>query len=71
MAVPLSFYAVRQAQDTVHPVAISSDGLHIDGDRRLAACLVAVSVLFVALSLELIRDTERPQTLRAALEEAS
>ncbi len=76
VAVPLSFYAVRQAQDTVHPVAISSDGLHIDGGIAvwLGVCLVAVSVLFVALlKLELIqRDTERRlQTLRAALEEAS
>lgn len=76
VSVPLSFYAVRQAQDTVHPVAISSDGLHIDGAIAvwLGVCLLAVTVLFVALlKLELIqRNTERRlHRLRAALEESS
>ena len=76
VTVPLSFYAVRQAREAFHPVALGSDGLHMDGGIAvwLGVCLVAVCVLFVALlKLELIqRDTARRlQKLRAALEESS
>lgn len=76
VAVPLSFYAVRQAQDAFHPVALDGDGLHMDGEMAiwLGVCLVAFSVLFVALlKLELIqRDTDRQlHRLRESLEETS
>ncbi len=76
VSVPLSFYAVRQAQEAFHPIAVSTDGLHMDGQIAVwvGVCLVAVTVLYIALlKLELIqRNTERRlQRLRAALEESS
>lgn len=76
VAVPLSFYAVRQARDTVHPIAVSSDGLHIDGSIAvwLLICTVGAAVTLVALTkVELLqRRTQRSLArLRAALEDAA
>lgn len=75
-SVPLSFWAVRTAEDSVHPTAITSDGISIDGGMFvwLVVAQVAVLVLFVALvKLELLqRRTERGlERLRLALEERS
>ncbi len=74
VAVPLSFYAVRQARDSVHPVAVSSSGLHIDGQIAiwLLICTVGTAIAFAALTkVELVqRRTERSLArLRQALEE--
>jgi heme exporter protein C len=76
VSVPLSFYAVRRAQDFVHPVAFDSEGVHIDSEIFvwLVVAQVAIVVLFVALlKLELLqRRTDRAlRKLRAALEEAA
>lgn len=75
VAVPLSFYAVRKARDTVHPVAFDSEGVHVDGSIFfwLLFAQVAVIAVFVALlKVELLqRRTERNLgRLRTALEEA-
>lgn len=74
-SVPLSFYAVRAAQDSVHPVAVDGDGIQIDGEIFvwLVVAQVAVAVLFVTLlKLELLqRRTERSLArLRVLLEDA-
>jgi len=74
VAVPLSFYAVRQARDSVHPIAVSSSGLHIDGEIALwlLVCLVGTAVTFAALTkVELLqRRTRRDLArLRTALED--
>lgn len=73
-SVPVSFYAVRAARDTVHPVALDSDGLQIDGDIFvwLVVAQVAVAALFVALlKLELLqRRADRAlHRLRTLLED--
>lgn len=75
-SVPLSFYAVRAAQDSVHPIAVNGDGLQIDRGIFvwLLVAQVAIAVLFVALlKLELLqRRTERSlQRLRLALEDGA
>ena len=75
-AVPISFYAVRAARDTVHPAALDSGGLQIDGDIFvwLVVAQVAVLALFVTLlKLELLqRRTDRAlRRLRVALEDAA
>ena len=74
VSVPLSFYAVRRAQDAVHPTAIDSNGLHIDSGifLWLVVAQVAVAVVFVTLlKLELLqRRTDRALgTLRRLLED--
>lgn len=62
-SVPLSFYAVRRAQDFLHPTPIDSKGIHIDSGILLwlAVAQVAVAVVFVTLlKLELMqRRTDR------------
>ena len=73
-SVPLSFWAVRSAQDAFHPTAVDSEGLHVDSGIFvwLMVAQAAVLVLFVALvKLELLqRGTERSLArLRMALEE--
>jgi heme exporter protein C len=75
-AVPVSFYAVRAARDTVHPVALNADGLQIDRGIFvwLLVSQVAVIVLFVALlKLELLqRRTDRNlRRLRVLLEDGA
>jgi heme exporter protein C len=75
-SVPLSFYAVRRAEDAVHPTAVDSNGLHIDSGifAWLMVSMVAVSVVFVTLlKLELLqRRTERSLgTLRRLLEDGA
>lgn len=63
VSVPLSFYAVRRAQDSVHPTAVDSNGINIDGGIFvwLVVAQVAVAVVFVTLlKLELLqRRTDR------------
>lgn len=76
VSVPLSFYAVRRAQDSVHPTAVDSNGINIDSGifAWLLVWLLAVSVVFVTLvKLELLqRRTERSLgTLRRLLEDPS
>ena len=73
-SVPLSFYAVRRAQDVLHPTPIDSKGIHIDAGifLWLAVAQVAVAVVFVTLlKLELLqRRTDRALgTLRRLLED--
>lgn len=74
VTVPLSFYAVRRAEDAVHPTAIDSNGINIDGGIFvwLVVAQVAVAAVFVALlKLELLqRRTERSlRRLRVLLED--
>lgn len=73
-SVPLSFYAVRRAQDAVHPTAIDSNGINIDTGIFvwLVVAQVAVAIVFVTLlKLELLqRRTDRALgKLRRLLEE--
>jgi len=75
-SVPLSFYAVRRAQDSVHPTAIDSDGINIDSGIFvwLALAQVAVIAVFVALlKVELAqRRTDRAlRRLRVLLEDST
>ena len=75
-SVPLSFYAVRRAQDSVHPTAIDSDGINIDSGIFvwLALAQVAVIAVFVALlKVELAqRRTDRAlRRLRVLLEDSA
>lgn len=75
-SVPLSFYAVRRAQDSVHPTAIDSSGINIDGGIFvwLVVAQVAVAAVFVTLlKLELLqRRTDRALgRLRRLLEDPS
>lgn len=63
VSVPLSFYAVRRAQDFLHPTPIDSKGVHIASGILvwLIVAQVAVAVVFVTLlKLELLqRRTDR------------
>ena len=75
-SVPLSFYAVRRAQDAVHPTPIDSNGIHIDSGILLwlVVAQVAVAVVFVTLlKLELLqRRTDRALgRLRRVLEDTA
>ncbi len=75
-SVPLSFYAVRRAEDAVHPTAIDSNGINIDSGifAWLLVAQVAVAVVFVTLlKLELLqRRTDRALgRLRRLLEESA
>lgn len=75
-SVPLSFYAVRRAQDSVHPTAIDSDGINIDSGIFvwLVLAQVAVITVFVALlKVELAqRRTDRAlRRLRVLLEDSA
>jgi heme exporter protein C len=74
--VPLSFYAVRTAQSSIHPTAVDGNGVHIDGPILVwfFVWLIGASVVFVTLlKLELLqRRTERSLgTLRRLLEDPS
>lgn len=75
-SVPLSFYAVRRAQDSVHPTAIDSDGINIDSGIFvwLVLAQVAVIAVFIALlKVELAqRRTDRAlRRLRVLLEDSA
>lgn len=74
VSVPLSFYAVRRAQDFLHPTPIDSKGVHIASGILvwLIVAQIAVAVVFVTLlKLELLqRRTDRALgTLRRLLED--
>lgn len=76
VSVPLSFWAVRTASSVIHPVALDSGGLQMDGGTAVWFVFghVAMTVVFVALlKLELLqRATQRRLAgLRMALEEAA
>lgn len=74
VSVPLSFWAVRSASSVVHPAALDSNGLQVDGEIAVWLLVghIAVAAVFVALlKVELLqRRTQRTLTqLRMALEE--
>jgi heme exporter protein C len=75
-SVPLSFYAVRRAQDSVHPTAIDSDGINIDSGIfvwLLLAQVALIAVFVTLLKLELAqRRTDRAlRRLRVLLEDSA
>lgn len=74
-SVPLSFWAVRTASSVVHPVALDSGGLQMDGETALwfVFAHIAMAVVFIAfLKLELLQRRMQRQLaqIRTALEEA-